>query len=305
MTPGSVNITATDINEKKLEEIGTELKEQRFIWNPAKRIYVEKPGNKKKKRPLGINDFKNKIVQEAIRMILESIYEPEFESLNTNSGFRPNKDCAYAIEKIKKEAQFSNLVIEGDIVGAYDNVDHEILFDILKRRIKDKKLLKLIYKGFKAGIVEEKTYIDTFLGIPQGGVCSPILFNIYMHEFDIFMTQELPRIIEEIDINSNKSRKIYEDSTYRSIRYQRSKLNNEIKKEELDNEITKKDIRTLIITIKENKQLFSEDIWNDIINRGEKYVGKIRTKKMQNKMPKLSILRKKSKIILTKNRKKY
>lgn len=103
MTPGSENITAKDINDEFLENLAKELKEQTFKWNPARRIYVEKPGNKKKRRPLGINDFKNKIVQEVIRLILDSIYEPEFMNYDVNSGFRPKRDCAHAISSIKKK----------------------------------------------------------------------------------------------------------------------------------------------------------------------------------------------------------
>ena len=275
MTPGSGNITYCNINESFLDKLSEELKKEEFTWNPFRRIYVEKLGNKKKKRPFGINDYKNKIVQEAIRLVLESIYEPEFSFYDTNSGFRPKKDCPHAIENIKINAQFANLVIEGDIVGAFDNVNHTILFNIIKRRIKDKKFLKLLYSSFKAGIVEEKTFIDTFLGVPQGGICSPILFNIYMHEFDIFMSEQLSIIINEKDPNSRKNRTIKENSEYKKLRNRRKKCENDIIKEKENPNIIDKDIKTLFKAIRENKEIFKEDMWTDIMSRGKKFDKKI------------------------------
>lgn len=151
---------------------------------------IPKPG-KSEKRPLGLPDFDNKMVQEVIRMILESIYEPEFDYYDCNSGFRPKRDCNHAIRNISQKAQFADFAIEGDIVGAYNNVDHDILINLIKTRVKDNKFLKLIYDGFKAGIVEDFTYYDTILGVPQGGISSPILFNIYMHEFDKYVLNTL------------------------------------------------------------------------------------------------------------------
>lgn len=275
MTPGSVDITATDINDHFLDKLSLELKNDKFTWNPARRIYVEKPGKKnirkKKKRPLGINDFKNKIVQEAIRLILEAIYEPEFMCYETNSGFRPKRDCINAIEKIKVNAQFANIVIEGDIVGAFDSINHDILYNIIKKRIKDNKLLKLIYSSFKAGIIEERTYIDTHLGVPQGGICSPILFNIYMHELDIFMTDELPKIVEKNDKNRGKSNTIKENSEYKKLRNRRKKCEDDIISENNKINIVDRDIKSLFNTIRENRDIFNEEIWEDIMSRGKEF----------------------------------
>lgn len=271
-TPGAVDITTTHINDKFLENLSLELKEEKFKWNPAKRIYVEKPGKKvKKKRPLGINDTKNKIVQEALRLVLEAIYEPEFIKYETNSGFRPKRDCANAIENIKKKAQFANIVIEGDIVGAFDAIDHNILFNIIKERIKDNKFLKLLQNSFKAGIIEERTFINTDLGVPQGGICSPILFNIYMHEFDKFMIDTLPKIIEDEDINSQKTKSIKENSEYKKYRNRRKKCEDDIKYESERINIIDKDIKTLFEAIRENNEIFSEPIWSDIMSRGKKF----------------------------------
>ena len=124
-------------------EISNKLKQRKFKPNPVRRVWVPKP-NKKEKRPLGIPTFQDRVVQEAIRGILEAIYEPEFAKFAktsmvcNNFGFRPQLNCWQAIEHFKKWGQQITFVIEGDIKGAYNNVDHEILINILSKRIKDK-----------------------------------------------------------------------------------------------------------------------------------------------------------------------
>lgn len=279
MTPGVVNITATDINESFINKLSKELKERKFKWNPAKRIYIEKPGKNNKKRPLGINDYKNKIVQESIRMILEIIFEPSFDEIDTNTGFRPNRDCAYSIEKIKRKAQFADIVIEGDIVGAYDNVNHDILMELLKRRIRDNKFLDLIHKGLKAGIMEDKTYSDTFLGIPQGSICSPILFNIYMHEFDLFILKDLEKEVNELNENKNKSERIAESREHRTIR---ARITNRRKKLDLENNIThiqEVDIKDLMVAIDNNNIINKSEEWPALIDKGRIYAKKRKANK--------------------------
>ena len=142
-----------------------------------------KKGEKPKMRPLGIPTFEDRIIQEAIRIILNVIYEPTFEKNNLNYGFRENKSTHHAILKTKYNGTGLSMAIEGYIKGAYDNVDHDILLKILSHRILDKDFLKLIYQGFKCGLLDQGQYQDTITGVPQGGIASPILFNIYMHEF--------------------------------------------------------------------------------------------------------------------------
>ncbi len=186
LTPGPYGDTPDGFSEEKIQIISKKILNGTYTWSPIKRIMIPKPG-KTTKRPLGIPEFTDKLIQETIRMTLESIYEPHFNNINCNSGFRPNRDCAYAIRKIRQKAQFATQVIEGDIVGAYNNVNHPILMKLLSKRIKDKKFLKLLWNGLKSGIIENNSFTDSFLGVPQGGICSPIIFNIYMHEFDLFM----------------------------------------------------------------------------------------------------------------------
>lgn len=195
LTPGTdPTITADIFDEKKLQQISERLKAGEFRWKPVRRIMIEKPG-KTQLRPLGLPDFDDKIVQGAIRLILEAIYEPIFEADNCNFGFRPNKDTTMALDKIENEAKHYQYVIEGDIKGAYDNVNQTTLITILSFRISDRKFLKLVEKGLKCGYMLDFKYHSTLLGTPQGSICSPILFNIYMREFDKFVKYTLKKML--------------------------------------------------------------------------------------------------------------
>lgn len=139
-------------------------------------------------RSIGIPTSNDKIVQKAIRLILEAIYEPKFNKQNSNFGFRPKKSCINAIELIKRKATRSTYVIESDIYGAYNNVDHDIWTNILKMQINDTKFINFLNKEFKSGLLERGGFENTLLGVPQGGIASPILFNIYTHEYDKYAT---------------------------------------------------------------------------------------------------------------------
>jgi retron-type reverse transcriptase len=187
-----------------LEQLSKKIISGKYEWAPVKRIWIPKPG-KSTKRPLGLPDFEDKLVQNCILTTLQSIYEPEFEHVGCNFGFRPKKSCNDTIQTIRDEERGSDYAIEGDIEGAYNNVDHPTLINILRKRIKDEKLLTLIYNGLKAGIMEDGIYEDSFLGVPQGGIVSPLLFNIYMNEFDKFIIHDLNKFV--IDINNKRSGK--------------------------------------------------------------------------------------------------
>jgi retron-type reverse transcriptase len=186
LTPGVDPDTPDSFSEEKIDKLHQSLKNKTFKWSPTKRVFVPKPG-KTKKRPLGIPNFNDKIVQNNIKLILTAIYEPEFEFVDANYGFRPNKGCMNPIRRIRLETHGMDTAIEADIVGAYDNVNHKKLKEILNKRISDQLFLSLIYSGLKAGIMVDGTFQDSFLGTPQGGIASPILFNIYMNEFDKFI----------------------------------------------------------------------------------------------------------------------
>lgn len=193
------------------------LKKNEYFPDPVKRVWVPKPG-KSTKRPLGIPSFYDRIVQEAMRGILEAIYEPMFREFYSraevveNFGFRPNLSCWNAMEHFTIYAQTCTYVIEGDIKGAYDNVDHNILLGIIEKRVKDKNFLKLLNRFLKAGIMNEGKYQHSLLAVPQGGILSPLLFNIYMFEFDKFIYELITR--ERTYIHNQNKTKEYQKALY-------------------------------------------------------------------------------------------
>lgn len=179
-TKGVDSDTADGFGEKYVNELIAELKDGTYRPKPVRRHYIEKANGKK--RPLGIPSFRDKLLQEAIRQILEAIYEPVFSDYS--HGFRPNRSCHTCISQIKVEFTGAIWFIEGDTKGCFDNIDHEVLIGILQRKIKDSKLVNLIRLFLKAGYVEDWKYNRTYSGTPQGGILSPILANIYLNELD-------------------------------------------------------------------------------------------------------------------------
>ncbi|MCT1190912.1 group II intron reverse transcriptase/maturase, partial [Lactococcus lactis] len=131
--------------------------------------------NSKKMRPLGIPTFTDKLIQEAVRIILESIYEPVFEDVS--HGFRPQRSCHTALKTIKREFGGARWFVKGDIKGCFDNIDHVTLIGFINLKIKDMKMSQLIYQFLKAGYLENWQYHKTYSGTPQGGILSPLLAN--------------------------------------------------------------------------------------------------------------------------------
>lgn len=165
---------------ENIDSLIARMKKQAYKPQPGKRVYISKPGTKDK-RPLGIPAYEDKLVQSNLADILNAIYEQDF--LECSFGFRPNRGCHDAIKLLDKILNKPNInyVVDTDIKGFFDNVDHEWMMKFLKHRIEDENLLRLISRFLKAGIVEDGIKYDTPKGTPQGGVCSPILANIYLH----------------------------------------------------------------------------------------------------------------------------
>ena len=184
-TKGVNNDTADGFSEAKIANIIRKLADESYQPTPVRRSHIAKKSNPKKKRPLGIPTFTDKLVQEVLRMILEAVYEPVF--LPVSHGFRPGKSCHTALKSLKREFNGSRWFVEGDIKGCFDNINHEVLIGFIRNKIRDARLIKLIYKFLKAGYLEDWKYHKTYSGCPQGGVASPILANIYLHELDKFV----------------------------------------------------------------------------------------------------------------------
>lgn len=216
-TKGITDDTADGFSEIYIENIIEALKNEMYQPKPVRRTYIKKSNGKM--RPLGLPVFTDKLIQEAIRMILEAIYEPIFSDYS--HGFRPARSCHTALAQIKKEFTGARWFIEGDIKGCFDNINHAVLVEIIDQKIKDARFLKLIRSFLKAGYMEDWKYHETYSGCPQGGIISPILANIYLNELD----RHVMKIKKEFDV-ATKARYTPE---YTKLVGLRQRLHNKIK----------------------------------------------------------------------------
>lgn len=184
-TRGINDDTADGFSEKRVEKIIGALANASYTPSPARRTYIPKRNGAM--RPLGIPTFTDKLVQEALRMVLEAIYEPVF--LDSSHGFRPNRSCHTALQSLKHSFSGARWFVEGDIKSFFDNIDHQVLIALIEKKVKDARISQLLYKFLKAGYLEDWQYHNTYSGTPQGGIISPLLANIYLHELDKLMEQ--------------------------------------------------------------------------------------------------------------------
>ena len=189
--PGIDDESIEDIRRKGeqtvLMEIQQVLKEGRYHPRKVRRVHIPKPDGST--RPLGIPTVRDRIVQTATKLVLEPIFEADF--LECSYGFRPNRSAHDALEEIRKGMNAGHeVVLDADIKGFFDNIDHDKLLEFVHTRISDRRVLKLIRKWLKCGVMEEGVAKESDMGTPQGGVISPLLANIYLNEFDKFWTQQ-------------------------------------------------------------------------------------------------------------------
>ena len=165
--------------EENLKELIDKMKSNKYKPNPVRRVMIPKPNGKE--RPLGIPSYEDKLVQAKMAEILNIIFEKYFKEFSF--GFRPERSCHQAIYEIDKIIMHGkvNWIVEADIKGFFDHVDHDILIRMLKVVIKDKDFINLIRKFLKAGYMYKDEFYDTEEGTPQGGIISPILANLYLH----------------------------------------------------------------------------------------------------------------------------
>ena len=217
MTPGTDGETLDGISLETIREIIQEMKTEQFQFKPVRITFIPKANGKMRK--LGIPCVRDKIVQQVMYLILTAIYDspntPYFRE--TSHGFRQNRSCHTALREIRRKWSAANWLIEGDIRACFDEIHHGTLVTILKKKIQDQRFLNLIWKLLHAGYMDlHGARKDSLIGSPQGGILSPILANVYLHELDEFV-EELRQKREK---GENKGRSL----AYQSLSKAKAKL---------------------------------------------------------------------------------
>lgn len=229
ITKGVNNDTLDGMSQQRITNLIDSVMNETYRPKPVRRAYIPKKDGSN--RPLGVPTGNDKLVQAVIKILLEHYYEGIFS--DNSHGFRPNKSCHTALEDIEYVWKGTKWFIEFDVKGCFDNIDHNILMNLLKKRIKDKRFLSLIWRFLKAGYMEDWKYNQTYSGTPQGGIVSPILANIFLHELDEYVEKR----IKDFDTGSRRPTNPEYDSITQKISYTRRKLRTKGKKSEWINEL--------------------------------------------------------------------
>nr|YP_001315141.1 putative reverse transcriptase and intron maturase [Chlorokybus atmophyticus]ABO15142.1 putative reverse transcriptase and intron maturase [Chlorokybus atmophyticus] len=185
MTRGVSTETLDGLSRVWIDKTSSELRAGKYRFGLARRIMIPKVG-KPGERPLTMASFREKVVQKAIQMVLQELFEPRF--LNTSHGFRPGRGCHTALQMVDQHFRGGKWVIEADITKCFDTIPHDKLLAVLRRHITCSKTLALIHSGLKAGyVVLGKASQEQMVGTPQGSILSPLLNNIFLHLLDQFM----------------------------------------------------------------------------------------------------------------------
>lgn len=178
---GLDGITKTEYElnlQENIAELARKLQNMSYIPSPAKRIYIPKANGKM--RGLAIANYEDKIVQLALKKTIEQIYETKFTS--DMFGFRPNRGCHDALKSLNRNIENGKVsyVVDADIKGYFDHINHEWLIKCVEQHIKDSRIIRMIKRFLKAGIIENTVKLQTTEGTPQGSILSPVLANIYI-----------------------------------------------------------------------------------------------------------------------------
>jgi group II intron reverse transcriptase/maturase len=217
MTPGTDEETLDGFSLEAIREMIREMKTEQFRFKPVRQQFIPKPNGKMRK--LGIPCVRDKIVQEVIRLILEAIYDsprgPYFS--DSSHGFRPQRSCHTALREFREKWTGVNWLIEGDIRACFDELEHRTLVSLLHKKIQDERFLNLIWKLLNAGYMDlHGMKKDSLIGSPQGGIASPILANVYLHELDEF--------VETLRSELEKGQEKRRDPVYRQLSKKKARL---------------------------------------------------------------------------------
>jgi group II intron reverse transcriptase/maturase len=217
MTPGTDRKTIDGFSLRMIHTIIEEMRTEQFQFKPVRTVYLPKPNGKKRK--LGIPSTRDKIVQEVIRLILECIYDsptgPYFHE--TSHGFRPNRSCHTALQEIRGKWPAINWFLEGDIQSCFDAIEHGVLVSLLRKKIRDERFLNLIWKLLRAGYLDlREARQESLAGTPQGGLASPILANVYLHELD----EKVEELRKQVERGGKRKKKnpLYKKLSERKLR---------------------------------------------------------------------------------------
>jgi group II intron reverse transcriptase/maturase len=183
MTPGADQETVDGMSQTKIDRIIDALRHERFRFRPVKRVYIPKKNGKM--RPLGLPSWSDKLVSEVIRLLLEAYYEPRFS--DRSHGFRPKRGCHTALREVAERWTGTTWFIESDIAQCFDRLDHSVMVETLAEKIQDNRFMRLLRNMLHAGYLEDWMWNATLSGVPQGGVASPVLSNIYLDRLDRFV----------------------------------------------------------------------------------------------------------------------
>ena len=214
MTSG---IDEKDLNDLRISEqyfldLANKLKIESYQPKPTKRVFIPKKGGKK--RPLGIPVIEDRIVQQALLYLLEAVFEKMFS--DKNHGYRPNRG-AHTVCKNIRQWKGVSWFIEGDLVSYFDIINHHKLMETINLQIKDQQVIDLLWKFLRAGVVIDNKYQRTTIGVPQGGIISPILSNIYLHSFDMY----LDKLKKELDTKKTSEPNLEYITAKSKLRYKK------------------------------------------------------------------------------------